>query len=210
MPPQLMILLKRLVHQQGHKMRLTTLEEVKCLLGEQTNDFDADLDSRIITISGRANGLASRNFEQNTYVEIHNGGETKIYVDNPPIVSISEIVWDDFGDFANGFVIPTVDYFIVNRGWDIAYSSGPFPGGDSALRVTYIGGFLDADDASSTLPAELTGAIAEQVVYEFRRRKDTGLTEVSMPDGSINKITEREFLPRVRDVLLHTRIRKIG
>ncbi len=191
-------------------MDLTTLSEVKCLLGEDSPDLDVDLSARITAISSRADYMTGRLFSQDTYTEFHDGGERKIYVNNPPILSITSIVWDDFGDFAAGFIIPTVDYFIVNRGWDIAHTAGPFPGGDDGLRVIYLGGYLEASNASSTLPAGLTAAIAEQVVYEYRRRRDTGLTEVSMVDGSISKVAEREFLPRVRDIILHERIRKIG
>lgn len=193
-------------------MYLTTLETVKTVHGdaELGVGYDEDLDLRILSVSARASSFCSRNFERGTYTEIHDGGEAKLYVDNPPIVSISSIVWDDFGDFTNGFTIPTVDYFIVNRGWDIASTSGPFPGGDSGLRVIYIGGFLSASEASNLIPADLSYAIAEQVVYEFRRRKDTGLTDVTMPDGAITKVAEREFLPRVRDVLQHFKVHKIG
>lgn len=193
-------------------MDLTTLNEVKCVLGENTNDFDADLQLRITAISKRADHVAGRIFEKSTYVEIHHGGEKRLYIDNPPIESITEIVWDDFANFSNGFVIASSDYHIVNRGWDIASTIGPFPGtsNEEVLRVTYIGGYLDANNASTTLPADLTYAIAEQVVYEFRRRKDIGLRDVSMPNGNIVKVTDRQFLPKTLDTIKTYRVLKIG
>ena len=191
---------------------LTTLADVKTLIVDSNlgSTFDSELDLRILSVTRRASSFCGRNFEQASYTEIHNGGEQKLYVDNPPIASVTSIVWDDFGDFANGFTIPAADYFIVSRSWAIAHTSGPYPGGDDGLQLEYVGGYLSASDASTTIPRDLSFAIAQQVAYEFRRRKDTGLTDVSMPDGSITKVAERMFLPLVQDVLKTYRVPKIG
>lgn len=64
--------------------------------------------------------------------------------------------------------------------------------------------WMDDDDATS-LNAELHGAIALQVTYEFLRRKDPGLSSVTLPDGSIVKYEVREWLPRVRSILERNR-----
>ncbi len=193
-------------------MYLTTLDDVKSLLGDLQIgvSHDAELDLRIRAVSKRAGTFCGRDFEQASYVEIHHGGEHRLYVDNPPIESVTSIEWDDFGDFDNGFTIPSVDYFIVSRGWAVAHTSGPFPGGDDGLRIEYVGGYLSASDASSTIPPDLNYAVAQQVVWEFRHRKDTGLTDVSFPDGSITKIPEKMFLPLVLDVLKMYRVPRIG
>lgn len=193
-------------------MFLVTLADVKTFIGDSNlgSTHDAELNLRIQQVTKRAGSFCNRNFERASYTEIHNGGESRIYPDNPPVVSITSIVWDDFGDFAAGFTIPTVDYFIVNRGWDVAHTSGPFPGGEHGLQVEYVGGYLTASDASSVIPADLSGAIAQQVTYEFRRRKDTGLTDVSMANGDITKVAERDFLPLVKDVLKTYRVPHVG
>lgn len=192
--------------------QLVTLADVKTVLGDSGigSTYDSELTLRIETVSRRASSFCKRDFEQASHVEIHHGGESMIYVDNPPIVSITSITWDDFGDFANGFTIPTADYFIVNRGWDITYTDGPFPGGQNALQVSYIGGYLDASNALTTIPKDLQLAIANQVVWEFRRRKDFGLVDVSMPNGVITKQADDWFIPMVASVLESYRVSRIG
>lgn len=191
-------------------MDLTTIEQVRCLLDDLDSVFDAEIQERITAVSERASRFCNRNFEQQSYVEIHNGGTHRIYVDNPPIASVTSIIWDDFFDFVNGFAFPTTDYRAVNRGWEIAYISGDWPGGDDALQVTYVGGFLPLTDPSSTLPKDLQFAVAQQVVYEFNRRKDFGLRDVDFPDGRIEKGSEQNFILPVRQALSPYRIPQLG
>jgi len=64
------------------------------------------------------------------------------------------------------------------------------------IKVQYDGGYTP-----DTLPKDLRRAILQQIAYEFRRRKDPGLTSVTFPDGSINKFSINEFLPSVEKIL---------
>jgi hypothetical protein len=82
-------------------------------------------------------------------------------------------------------------------GMDYALAGGGFPHGDryNTLKVQYDGGF-----SSSTLEKALKRALTKQVVYEFRRRKDPGLSSVRFPDGSIEKFSTEKFLPEVQAV----------
>lgn len=191
-------------------MNLATLDNVKIILGECTPDYDTELTLRLNAISVRAKHFCNRDFIQASYTEVHAGGESRIYPGNPPVISVTEIIWEDFGNFAAGYTIPSDEYFIVNRGWDIASSGGPFPGNEHGLQLEYVGGYTDVELASTTLPLDLQMAIAQQVTYEFRRRKDTGLTSVSMGNGDIIKVAERDFLPQVRDVLKNYQVPHIG
>ena len=68
-----------------------------------------------------------------------------------------------------------------------------------ARAVEYLGD--DAITGQSTMPAELLRPLAKQVSYEFRRRKDAGLTSISFPDGSVNKFSDDEWLKDVSIVL---------
>lgn len=191
-------------------MDLTTLDEVKCLLEDDTTNFDTILQSYITSVSARVQAFCNRNFERQTYIEIHDGGTHRIYVDNPPISSVTSIIWDDFFDFVNGFNFPTQDFAIVNRGWEIAYVSGDWPGGRDALQVTYDGGFLPPDDPTSTLPKDLQQAVAQQVIFEFKHRKDFGLRDVDFPDGRLEKVADQDFILPVRQVLRLHRVPQVG
>lgn len=59
------------------------------------------------------------------------------------------------------------------------------------------------------VPKSINDAIAKQVAYEFRRRKDTGLSSVSFPDGSVNKFDTGEWIKGVEQTLNGARRIKI-
>jgi hypothetical protein len=187
---------------------LTTLDEVKIAMETTDPTHDTDLSTRITDVSHRMQTFLDRNLEQQTYVEVKNGGCKTIYVDNPPIQSITGIVSSVVFDFTQGTTLPTTDYLIVNQNWDIDHLF-VWPGGRNMIQVTYIGGYLDASDVSSTLPKDLRGAATKQVVFEFTNRKFVGQTAIDVADGQIN-IPERAFLESVMAVMKRYRITKLG
>lgn len=187
---------------------LTTLDEVKLAMEVTSNDSDTDLASRITDVSHRMQTFLDRNLQQQTYVEVHNGGCPRIYIFNPPIVSITGIISSTTFDFPNGTTVPTSDYIIVNQNWDIDHIT-VWPGGRNSIQVTYIGGWLDASDVSSALPKDLRGAATKQVQFEFENRKFVGQTAIDVADGQIN-IPEKAFLDSVVAVMKRYRITKLG
>jgi len=187
---------------------LTTLDEVKIALETTNTDHDTDLISRITDVSHRMQSFLDRDLEEQTYVEIHDGGCPRLWVFNPPIISITGIVSSVVFDFTQGTTVPTTDYLIVNQRWDIDHLR-LWPGGRNMLEVTYVGGWLDASDVSSALPKDLRGAATKQVVFEFTNRKFIGQTSIDVADGTIG-IPEKAFLDSVVAVLKRYRITKLG
>jgi hypothetical protein len=185
---------------------LTTLAHVRRLLSNPDAQFDDDISNRITDVSYRVQALYSVDLEQQTYIEIKDGGGRRLYVDNPPIVSVTTVIASNDLSFPASDAVPTTDYAIVNRSWDIAHISC-WPAGPNGIQVTYIGGYLDADTSGTTLPRSIQEAVARQVAYEFEQRKNIGLTSVEFPDGSIQKETDG-ILKSVRVVLDNT-LRKI-
>jgi len=59
------------------------------------------------------------------------------------------------------------------------------------------------------VPKSINDAVAKQVNYEFRRRKDPGLSSQSFPDGSVNKFDVGEWLKGVEATLNGARRIKI-
>jgi hypothetical protein len=80
--------------------------------------------------------------------------------------------------------------------------------------VTYTGGYDPAPaygeaepEGYVPIPADLEGAVCQQVAYEWRRRNDPGLQSVSLPDGTINKMQVDEWLKSVEQTLRRYRVR---
>jgi hypothetical protein len=187
---------------------LTTLDEVKCALETTDSSHDTDLASRITDVSHRMQTFLDRDLEQQTYIEVKNGGCRTIYPDNPPVASITSIVSSVVFDFTQGTTLPTSDYLVVNQGWDIDHLF-VWPGGRNMIQVTYVGGYLDANNVSSTLPKDLRGAATKQVVFEFTNRKFIGQTAIDVADGTVG-IPEKAFLDSVMAVMKRYRITKLG
>ncbi|MDD5348241.1 MAG: hypothetical protein PHT59_06490 [Candidatus Omnitrophica bacterium] len=57
---------------------------------------------------------------------------------------------------------------------------------------------IDADDP----PVLLERACALQAAYEWKRRKDKGISATTYPDGTTTKITVDEWLPDVKEIML--------
>ena len=105
---------------------------------------------------------------------------------------------------------PNFNYALINaKAGMIGYKGGGcWPAGAKAYQVTYTGGYDPAPAEGATpdvdyvaIPADLEGAICQQVVYEWRRRNDPGLSSVSLPDGTINKMQVGEWLESVESTL---------
>jgi hypothetical protein len=89
------------------------------------------------------------------------------------------------------------DYYIVNAARGIVkIRSGELQVGRDSVHIKYSGGY--GEDAA---PSDLRFKVIKQASYEFRRRKDPGLSGVRYPDGSVSKYEISEWLPDVEEVL---------
>jgi hypothetical protein len=63
--------------------------------------------------------------------------------------------------------------------------------------------YLDDENYTSqaNLPSNLEHRLCQQIAYEFRRRKDPGLSSVSVGEGTVQKYVIDEWLPAVQDAL---------
>jgi hypothetical protein len=189
-------------------INLTTLEQVRRLLGQPDAEFDNDLTNRILEVSFRVQSTYSIDLEQQSYSEIKDGGGNRLFVDNPPIVSVTSVTLSNDLQFP-GEIVPATEYAVVNRGWDIQHQSC-WGAGPSGVQVIYIGGYLDpTTNPATTLPGAIQEAVARQVAYEFEQRKSIGLMTIDFPDGTITKEDEG-FLKSVKIVLNTLRKVKIG
>jgi hypothetical protein len=197
-------------------MNLTTIESVKRLLGE-TEALDADvqaqLEAKIAEVSARAVSSCNRAFEKVERVSYHNGGGRYLYLSEMPVAGITEVLWAPDWDWDAATVYGVSDYALLSGGM-VGFRWGLWPSGEKALRVTYTGGYDPAPaegevepEGYVAIPADLEGAVCQQVVYEWRRHNDPSLSAVSLPDGTINKMQVGEWLESVKAVLNRYRVR---
>jgi hypothetical protein len=197
-------------------MDLTTVASVQRLLGE-TGALDADvlaqLEAKIPEVSARAATFCNREFERVERISYHDGGGRFLFLTETPVSEIDEILYSYTWDWDAATEYDTSDYALVNAkaGMVGFKGGGPWPAGVKAFQVTYTGGYDESDNFSAEayvpIPADLEGAVCQQVVYEWRRRNDPGLSTVSLPDGTINKFQVGEWLESVKATLNRYRVR---
>jgi hypothetical protein len=84
------------------------------------------------------------------------------------------------------------NYPITGANWTAYWAQEGEDGVAWVLGTTY---------TSSTFPRGLKRALIMQLSYNFRRRKDIGLTSMSYPNGSVGKFSSDRWLAEVMDVL---------
>lgn len=200
-------------------MNLTTLESVARLLELVISDLDEDtrsqLEARIAEVSARAGGFCNRTFQREERLSYHDGGGRYLYLTETPVQEIVEVLYSFSWEWDAATVYGPSDYALINpKSGLVGFKWGYWPTGAQALRVKAIGGYDPAPAEGDTppagytlIPADLEGAVCQQVVYEWRRRNDAGVRAVSLPDGTINKMDVGEWLESVEKTLKRYRIR---
>jgi hypothetical protein len=201
-------------------MDLTTLANVARLLDQDLESLDetteAQLAAKITEVSGRVAAFCNRQFERVERVYLHNGGGQYLVLPEIPVQSIKQVLYSYSWDWDAATVYGDSDYALINPAAGIVGFkwAGAWPQGDKALQVTYTGGYDPApvddeepDEDYVAIPADLEGAVCRQVVYEWRRRNDPGISSVSLPDGTINKMQVDEWMKDVVATLKRYRVR---
>lgn len=200
-------------------MNLTTLESVARLLGEAVDgleeDVKAQLAAKIAEVSVRAATFCNRAFERVERLSYHDGGGRYLYLKALPVQEIAEILYSSTWDWGAATVYGPSSWALLDaKAGMVAFKSGFWPEGAGALRVKYNGGYdlapapgQEPPEGYTPIPEDLEGAICQQVVYEWRRRNDPGISSVSFPDGTINKMQVGEWLDSVCQTLKRYRIR---
>jgi hypothetical protein len=178
-------------------MAMISLELAKQNLEIETanTDFNDLLEDIIIpTICADAESFMGLKYSAITgHTEYLDGGMSQIFLEYANVSNLSLYVdanrsWGEVYDSDNYSLY-------ANRG-KVIKNSGMFPHGNKIIKAVYGGGY-----AEDSLPADLQGKLLKQIAYEFRRRKDLGMSAVTYPDGTINKIAIGEWLPDVESVL---------
>ena len=168
---------------------INTLVEMKAGLGIDDSVDDAVLTAWLEGLEGRIDMFCRRILLQETSrVEIHNGGETSLFVMAWPLETVSEVVIDGDQDWDNAnSVLDSDDYLVNHRRGSILYGRGSsrWPEGALSIRVTYTGGLVAADGTAASSYVEsshlrsLKRAFMMQGEFEWRNRETLGITQIS-------------------------------
>lgn len=88
------------------------------------------------------------------------------------------------------------DYYIWDTEGLIEFVVPPSTSLPRQVKVVYTGGYAESGGVLQ-VPDDLKRACLMQSAFEFKRRKDLGISSLSMPDGSIAMTSSAALLPEV-------------
>jgi hypothetical protein len=173
-------------------MGLLTIGDLKLELN--IADTDTEYDVLIATILDAVQSLfdemTHRTSEKTTHTEYHSSedNDTKIFLENWPVVSITSLYDDPDWEYNADDLINPIDYTMnLSRGV-IKYNSY-FQQGFNNIKVVYIAGY----DATN-LPASWKQIWVRQAAYWFKEAKNKlhGQASVTIPGGgmSVTSLTD--------------------
>lgn len=183
-------------------MYLVAVPRIKQFLEIANNDQDPLLSLLTQYYSARIQTYLRRKLEKAERVIVFNGGK-KIYalpaypVDTvtKPVVKIADVLQEEDNNY----------YVWYDRGV-IEFPYPPNINEPKILEVTWTGGYAliddsSVDDGSLAVPEDIRLACMMQVAFVFKRKRDLGITSITMPDGSISTQYAGALLPEVIDIL---------
>lgn len=131
-------------------------------------------------------------FFVDTYIEYYDGNAVHyLFVKNVPINSIGEVAVDSDWVWGSDTVIDTSDYRIANDRY-VAYNS-LFSSGLQNIRITYTAGY-------SVIPVDIVGALINEVVKNYARRKEPDVQIKTLQDGSTHFVPSG-LMPSTKQIL---------
>lgn len=168
------------------------LADLKTVLEITVTQFDTILTMIIDMVKAEANEYMDISFDPVIdYEQYFDGGCQYLYLDHANISTLA-IELDGSPLVAGN----EEDYVFYPENSIVKSVSGEFTNGLRIIHATYTGGY-DED----AIPEPIRRKLIKQMEYEYRRRKDPGLSSVTYPDGSVNKYSINEWLPDVESVL---------
>jgi hypothetical protein len=186
-------------------MKLISVSELKEILEKTDDQHDSLLDLIIEYISADLESAMNRKLEKMQRTEYFSGGCKVFALQAPPI------------DLAQPFTLTLDgqaesidnDYYVHENSGIVEFVTTTNFTDPKQIAITYTGGY-PATGASLDAPKDMKMACLLQSAFIFRRRKDLGINQLSMPDGSIGSFLTGEFLPQVQKIVDRNRLDYVG
>ena len=193
---------------------ICTLDEIKANLGVDDAQDDEHLTRRMEALQGRFENHCNRDFLLADGVTMYfNGGDTALYVQRFPIVSITSIAIDGDQDWENN-LLDSDGYrpeLGIGKIW-YGHGSSRWPGGIQNIRTIHRGGYVAAGSTPGTgetaMPEGLRRAFFMQIEFEWRNKESLGVNQVSAQGVSVQQgaqvslaLKNRTFVPEVETSL---------
>ena len=177
-------------------MKLVTVTDLKEFLEKTDSEHDSLLEKIIEYISSDLETAMNRQLEKQERTEYFRGGGKIFALKAPPIDLGSTFTLTIDGDEQT----VNDDYYIHSNSGLVEFIVDTEYTEPKQIAVTYTGGW-SGTGSSLAVPNDIKMACCLQSSFLFKRRKDIGINQLSMPDGSIGMFSTGEFLPQVQRIV---------
>lgn len=179
---------------------LTTKTRVKARLGITVTSFDDLLDTMIAAVTNKIEQMAGRRFLATTYTnEVYDGVDAYdeslgiLVANNAPILTLTSFQYKSGGNDNPTWNDFSVNDYDQNLRLGVLHMAGRLPKGRQNIRLSYRAGYLIDftntttfyDEATHTLPYDLTEVCEEAVVRLFKKREAEGRQQESFNESSV-------------------------
>ena len=102
------------------------------------------------------------------------------------------------------------EYYVWENEGLIEFVTAPTYTLPRQVKIVYTGGYTTDTNGILQVPDDIKRACLMQVAFDFRKRKELGITSISMPDGSTSIQNPSTLLPEVVRILKMYRSRSVG
>jgi len=181
---------------------LNKLSDLKTFMGKTDTVDDSLLLVLMDQVGATIENYLNRKLATGTYTELFTSGLSRYYLRSIPIASITHVKLD-------GIEMAELTDYVVDhdRGRVLMIRKTGKAVRPLNLAIKYVGGYQTATPSNPAytwvqVPADLQLAVTMQTSHIFRRRRELGMTSVSLPSGSISLADPLDlFLPIVKQKL---------
>lgn len=149
----------------GSEVTIAEVKEAMGITGTAQDTILANLLARVI--EDIENNVIFRKLSVQTHTDYYNGGTSRIFLKNYPLVAITSINDDPFYEFASDTLIEATDYYTFNDAGEIVLKAYNFMSGEKNVKIVYSAGY-------STFPRDLKEAIIKMVYAEYLTLRASG------------------------------------
>jgi hypothetical protein len=183
-------------------MKLVNIMDLKTFLEITVDSQDSLLALIDDMVSARIETWLNRKLVKKVYSKSFTSGKKLYYLPAYPIDLTASLVVT----YAGAVQTLNSDYYVWEDEGLIEFYSEPTYVVPKEITIAWTGGYTETTYLGytylSNIPDDMKLAAITQIAFTFRRRKDIGISSVSMPDGSFSKNVPLKLLAEVKDMLL--------
>lgn len=177
-------------------IKLCSITDLKLLAEQNTTTNDDILEALIKLVGGQFELYTGRKFAKTSKVDYRDAGEKFYYVDTYPILEGTVTI-----TYNSTVQTEDEDYYVWNEHGYIEFFNIPTKNRPKQIKLEWVGGYEEDSDGVLLVDEALSYACLLQCIFMFKRRRELGVSKLTLPDGSVSLIKTATLLPDVKTIL---------